>query len=155
MNILIIEDDKIKLERLVSFFKSETVSIKESYHSGLRELIQKNDIDLLILDMSLPLWEGTEQGSGENNEQFGGTNILRELKRRKRNIPVILVTMFDVFADGSLTFQQLNAQLSELYSPFYKGGVFYNASEDKWKYDLENLVNQVKKELNDKSFDNR
>lgn len=155
MNILVIEDDKIKLERLVSFLNLETICIKESYHSGLRELIQRNDIDLLLLDMSLPLWEGTEQGAGENNEQFGGTNILRELKRRKKDIPVILVTMFDVFADGSLTFQQLNTQLAEQYAPFYKGGVFYNASEDKWKHDLENLVNQVKKELNDKSSDNR
>lgn len=146
MKILIIEDDPIKIEKLSKFFVDEDILIKESFHSGLRELLKNSSIDLLILDMSLPLWENADQGIGYNDEQFGGTNILRELKRKKKGIPTILVTMFDVFSDGNLTFEQLNQQLLNEYKPFYRGGVFYNASEDGWKEKLNFLVETIKQE---------
>ncbi|MBC8988411.1 hypothetical protein H9X96_21890 [Pedobacter sp. N36a] len=144
MKVLIIEDDKIKIEKLTSFFSSHDFEIKESYHSGIKELLTKNDYDILILDMSIPLWERGNNDIGGNFEQFGGVNILREMKRRNKLVPTILVTMFDVFANGKLTFSQLNEDLLNRFGDFYKGAVFYNASEeDKWKADLEQRINFI------------
>lgn len=144
MKILIIEDDKIKIEKLSLFFQGHNFEIKESYHSGLRSLLGSQEFDLLILDMSIPLWERGNNDLGGNFEQFGGVNILREMKRRLRLIPTILVTMFDVFADGKLTFSQVNCDLLARFAEFYRGAVFYNASEeDRWKSDLEKLIQTI------------
>jgi len=146
--VLIIEDDKIKIEKLSLFFNGEDFIIKESYHSGLREMIDTYKlIDFLILDMTIPLWDKGNTDLGGNYEQFGGERILREMKRRKIEIPTILVSMFDVFptTEGNLTFKQLNNQLKNQFSGFYVGSVFYNATEeDKWKSELRNLIESIK-----------
>lgn len=144
--ILIIEDDKVKIERFSSFFENDDFTIRESFHSGLKELIDFYDkYDLLILDMTIPLWEKGSSDFGGNYEQFGGERILREMKRRKKEMPTILVTMFDIFPspEGNITFEQLNSHLKLSFPNFYLGAVFYNASEDNWKIDLEKLVKSL------------
>ncbi len=147
--VLIIEDDKIKIEKLSTFFTTEDFVVKKSYHSGLNSLIDStNKFDFLILDMTIPLWEKGSTDLGGNYEQFGGERILRELKRRKKEIPTILVSMFDVFPiqDGNLTFKELDNRLKKQFSKFYIGAVFYNAiEEDKWKFELQNLINSIDK----------
>ena len=144
--ILIIEDDKIKIEKLSLFFEGNDLTIKESYHSGLKELNSFfSTYDFLILDMSIPLWDKGSTDLGGNHEQFGGERILREMKRRKKELPTILVTMFDFFPveNGNLTFEALNEHLKKQFSSFYLGAVFYNASEDNWKSELENLIKTI------------
>jgi CheY-like chemotaxis protein len=143
MNILLIEDDKVKIERLSNFLKDEDLTIKESYHSGLKEIVSNNDFyDLLLLDMTIPLWDKNSSDFGGTYEQFGGDRILREMDRRNKKIPTILVTMFDVFSlsEDNLTFGELNQDLKHKFSEFYLGAVFYNASDDSWKLELTNLM---------------
>ena len=144
--ILIIEDDKIKIERLSAFFNSEEISIKESFQSGLSEI--KNNIqeyDFLILDMTVPLWEKGNNDLGGNYEQFGGEKILREMKRRKLFLPTILFTMFDVFPtkEGNITFNEINKIFKEEFSDFYIGAVFYNSNEDNWKLEMTDLITKI------------
>ncbi len=144
--ILIIEDDKIKIEKLSLFFEGETLTVRESYYSGLKELNSYSSLyDVLILDMSIPLWDKGNTDLGGNHEQFGGERILREMKRRNKKIPTILVTMFDVFSidGGNLTFLELNEYLLNQFSEFYLGAVFYNASEDNWKLELKSYINSI------------
>lgn len=141
--ILIVEDDKIKIEKLQSFFSSFDVTVKESYHNGLKALVNsQGSFDLLILDMTIPLWEKGGNDLSGSFEQFGGERILREMKRRKLNTPTVLVTMFDIFAleVGNLTFAELDSRFKEQFSEFYLGAVFYNASDDSWKIDLKALI---------------
>lgn len=145
--ILIIEDDKIKIERLSAFFSQEKISIKESFQSGLSEI--KNNIldyDYLILDMTIPLWEKGNNDLGGNYEQFGGERILREMKRRKLFLPTILFTMFDVFPtkEGNITFSEVNNIFKKEFSDFYIGAVFYNSNEDNWQLEMKDLITQIK-----------
>ncbi|MBL7784701.1 MAG: hypothetical protein JNM36_02250 [Chitinophagales bacterium] len=143
LRILIIEDDKIKIEKLALFFEGDDLTIKESYHSGLKELNSFfSNYDFLILDMSIPLWDKGNTDFGGNHEQFGGERILREMKRRKKELPTLLVTMFDIFPveGGNLTFGELNQYLMTEFPNFYLGAVFYNASEDDWKQEIKNLI---------------
>ncbi|MCA4783275.1 hypothetical protein IF125_13610 [Empedobacter stercoris] len=146
-NILIIEDDKVKIERLITYFSSEKITIKESFQSGLSEIKNNKDAyDFLILDMTIPLWEKGNNDLGGNYEQFGGEKILREMKRRKLFLPTILFTMFDIFPtkEGNITFNEVNSIFKKDFSDFYLGAVFYNSNEDNWQIEMSNLISEIK-----------
>lgn len=145
--VLIIEDDKIKIERLSAFFVSEEINIKESFQSGLFEIKNtERAYDFLILDMTIPLWEKGNNDLGGNYEQFGGEKILREMKRRKLFLPTILFTMFDIFPtkEGNITFNEINDIFRKEFSDFYIGAVFYNSNEDNWKLEMKDLISKIK-----------
>lgn len=144
--ILIIEDDKTKIEKLKVLFFDKDLTFKESFKSGVSELKSNfSGYNLLILDMTIPLWEKGNNDLGGNYEQWGGERILREIKRHKLNIPTILFTMFDVFPtmDGTLTFEELNMMFLKNFPEFYLGGVFYSANEDKWKNEIFDLITKI------------
>lgn len=144
--ILIIEDDKIKIERLRKFFINDEITIKESFQGGVLEL--KNNLinyDFLILDMTIPLWEKGRNDLGGNYEQFGGEKVMREMKRRKLSLPTILFTMFDVFPtkNGNITFDEINNIFQKEFTPFYYGAVYYSGNEENWKNELSILIDKI------------
>lgn len=141
--ILIVEDDKIKIDRLREFFCNDDITIKESFQGGVLELKTNiKDYNLLILDMTIPLWEKGNNDLGGNYEQFGGEKILREMKRRRLFLPTILFTMFDVFPtkEGNITFDEINKTFKREFAEFYIGAVFYNANEENWKMNMSQLI---------------
>ena len=145
-NILIIEDEKIKIERLKDFFSKDSITIKESFQSGVLELKSNyKNYDLLILDMTIPLWESGKNDLGGNYEQFGGEKVLREMKRRKLFVPTILFTMFDIFPTktDSITFKEINEQYLIDFNSFYHGAVFYNSIDDSWKDNMKTIIYQI------------
>jgi CheY-like chemotaxis protein len=147
--ILIIEDDKQKIERLLLFFSDKEVVHKESFQSGLQELKKSHqEFDLLILDMTIPLWEKGKNDLGGNYEQFGGERILREMKRRKLFLPTILFTMFDIFPNkgGSITFSEMNTYFKKDFEEFYIGAVYYNSTEENWKTEMIKLISSISNE---------
>ncbi|EPR65802.1 hypothetical protein [Cyclobacterium qasimii] len=149
IKVLILEDEKIKIERLKEFFLSDEIIVKESYHACVIELKTNYKVyDLLILDMTIPLWESGRNDLGGNYEQFGGEKILREMKRRKLLVPTILFTMFDVFPtkNGNITFEEINKKYKESFSPFYQGAVFYNSIDDSWMENMKSLIDQIPSE---------
>lgn len=144
--VLIIEDDITKIDRLKKFFKEEKITLKESFQAGVLEL--KNNIknyDFLILDMTIPLWEKGNNDLGGNYEQFGGEKVLREMKRRKLNLPTILFTMFDVFPtmDGNTTFDELNSLYKTKFPNNYVGGVLFESDEENWEVHLQELISSI------------
>lgn len=145
--ILIIEDDKNKIDRLKAFFSQDELIIKESFQSGLVEIKNNiKDYSFLILDMTIPLWEKGNNDLGGNYEQFGGEKVLKEMKRRKLSLPTILFTMFDIFPtkDGSITFNEINSIFKNEFPEFYVGAVFFNANSDNWQLDISLLISKIK-----------
>ncbi|TLY45132.1 MAG: response regulator [Gammaproteobacteria bacterium] len=146
--ILLIEDDEKKIEDIRAFiedkFKDVDFIIKESYNSGLRELML-NNYDILLLDMSLPTWETKEFEGVGRFEKFGGYNILKEMTRKNINIKTILITMFDDFgeSDSSLTLNEIDQLLKINFSSFYMGYVFYSSRESNWKQILEQKLSSL------------
>lgn len=140
MKILIIEDDKIKIIKLTSFLNDYNFDLRESFQSGL-EALKNNVYDLLILDMTIPLWDKENNDINQNYEQFGGEKILREMKRKKISVPVILFTMFDKFPIGNevMTFEQISNKYKESFE-FYIDAVYYDSRNDDWKNILLNLI---------------
>ena len=146
--ILVIEDEKKKIDKLNSFLKGHETTFKESFQSGLLELKSNyRAYDMLILDMTIPLWEKGQNDLGGNYEQFGGERILREMKRRKIHIPTVLFTMFDIFPlkGGELTFAELNSLFKKQFQPFYTDAVFYNSDDETWAIDLGIILDNIKK----------
>lgn len=87
MNFLIIDDDEYKVRNFTQYLSTEdTYTIKKSYNSGLRELLLNSEAtyDCLILDMNFPVFDN------EQVEENRGLWVLHELKRKKKDIPVVI-----------------------------------------------------------------
>ena len=121
----------------------ETLVVRESYQSGIREIL-KTHFDLLLLDMSIPTYDKSPLESGGPYEKFGGYKVLREIIRKNRPIKTILITMFDEFgeSDLSITLSQIDSSLKEEFPDLYIGSVFYNARENNWQEELKFLINK-------------
>lgn len=144
--ILFIEDNRTKADD-VSLFMSHNYPhinfvVRESFTSGLRELFAKK-YDFLFLDMSIPTREGDTNSLINNFEQLGGYQILSEMKRKNKQIPTILITMFNDFGINSsfVNLEEINQICIDQFSQFYKGAVFYSSRENSWKERLTNFIN--------------
>lgn len=87
MNILIIEDDEKMVNLLTAGLKDEGV-VSESVNNGqgALDIITSHDYDLVVLDLMLP---------GE----LDGFDVCREIRKRKIDIPIIMVTARESIED--------------------------------------------------------
>ena len=153
MKILIIEDDREKKTKIIEYLKSLyaddlIVYEKESLRSALKEIIKSTEYDLMILDMSLPNFDISEdEPGGGTPESFAGKELLAQMKLRRINIPVIVVTQFSTFDHGRVTLDDLKHLFEDEYSDFYLGSVYYNDAVDSWKYELVNMIDGTRRGL--------
>ena len=144
MNTLIVEDDENKRKQISEFLKSEIPDIyiaeRKSYQSGLKEIL-KGNIDLILLDMSMPTYDISSTEAGGRPRPFAGRDILRYMDRKKIKVPVIIVTQFETFgeAEETISLSELQTMMEKNHTNTYKGTVYYNASLNSWKDDLKNV----------------
>ncbi|RDX33438.1 response regulator, partial [Arcobacter sp. HD9-500m-PIT-SAG02] len=132
MKILIVEDDLNKLNNLKNFLQTYfqdksieiNVEIKNSYQSGL-ETILSESFDLLLLDMSLPNFDMSENSDSGAPLSRGGELILYEMDIMNIHLKTIIVTQHDDFDGDSL--EVIHNHYKEKFSNFYLNYVFYNA----------------------------
>ena len=124
MDILYVEDEEVKAkEVLASLDERNNVDFRKSLSGGLCA-IQEKQYDLVLLDMSLPLYDYDSEDEDENDfETFAGIDILEELIRKSRNDKVVIITAFDILGEGEneITMLQLNENLQEEYNEIYLG----------------------------------
>lgn len=143
--ILFIEDNKTKSEEIKKFLKNEfyglSIEIKESFVSGLKELFTSN-YDLLLLDMSLPVRD--DENLINDFMQLGGHRILSEMKRKKKHIPTILVTMYSEFNNGDslLDIENVSNLINKNFSDFYLGYVYFSSQNISWQANLKKIILQ-------------
>lgn len=141
MNILVVEDDENKRNQLTGFlnsqFPSATLQTANSLQSGLRAIIQ-GGVDLVLLDMTMPTFDIGENEDGGRPQAYAGREILRQMERREIDIPVIVVTQFDRFGEGSdiLGIEELDAQLIKEHRGVYGGAIYYDVTLGGWKEKL-------------------
>ena len=149
MKILLIEDDMNKLKQLVDFIKDSLIETqiteRHSYRGGLGEIDNNTDYNLIILDMSLPTYDKTPTESGGRPRKFAGRELLRQMKRRELQIPVIIVTQFDKFGEDkdAIVLPQLINELWIDYSDIFYSLVYYNTAYKNWKDELGALLLQI------------
>lgn len=145
MNMLLVEDDENKRKQIGSFlsemFRPTNLYFAKSLKSGLNAITQ-GDIDLIILDMTMPTFDITVDEPGGRPQPYAGREILRQMDRRRIKTPVIVVTQFDKFGEGddALDLEELDEQLREAHPSTYCGVVYYDVAVEGWKEALTKLV---------------
>src|SRR5690606_23770013 len=103
MNAILIEDDQNKAEKILNYLKSKFKEInlihRMSYQSGLRDIF-KNNFDFVLLDMSLPTYDQGKSNFSGKPRNFGGRDILKEMKRYKKTSKVLIITQYNEFDGG-------------------------------------------------------
>ncbi|MDQ8747735.1 response regulator [Elizabethkingia miricola] len=142
-SVLFIEDNKTKSEEikkyLINELKFENVITKESFVSGLREIFT-NDYDLLLLDMSLPVRD--DNNIINDFLQLGGHKVLSEMKRKRKVIPTIVVTMYSEFNNGNslLDLDNISKIIEKDFKEFYLGYVYFSSQNIIWQSDLKKII---------------
>lgn len=145
MKILIIEDDQFKARQLYDYIKSKSpdslICEKSAFQNGM-DAIVNDTFQLLLLDMSMPSFDLNHSKSSGRYRHYGGRDILEEMKRKKINIPTVIVTQFTIFGEGEdqMDWKQLDVLLNEEFPEMYIGLVLYNASSPEWKRSLANKI---------------
>lgn len=149
MTILFIEDHPYKLGQVLNFlmehFPDSKVEVRNSYNSGLRELITNcTNYDLLLLDISMPNYDISPEENGGDFLPLAGKLILKEMFLREIPTKTIVVTMHGSFEDGT-KLPELDYKLKSEFSDNYIGYVYFSAVSTEWKSQLGNLINQIRK----------
>jgi CheY-like chemotaxis protein len=146
MNVLLVEDDQFKarrLEDLVSQLQPEAkLARASSVTSSTRALEMSNNLDLIVLDMSLPTFDVGPREAGGRPQGFGGREVMRFMINNDISIPVIVVTQFERFGEpGRETdLPTLTASLKAEFSDLFRGAVFYDATSDRWREEFSKLL---------------
>ncbi len=148
IRIMIVEDDDNKRRQITHViadaFPLASIRTARSYQGGLRAIVG-GDIDVVLLDMSMPSFDVTTEDDGGRSQAFAGREILRQMERRKIAVPVIVVTQFDRFGEGDdiLTLSELDAQLEQSHSRNYRGAIYYDVAVDVWKHELVQAIEAI------------
>lgn len=149
MKILIVEDDfdkrqKIKNYILDSFGKTTVVHEKESLRSGLKEVVEGKGYDLLLLDMSMPSFDvGVNEPGGGTPESFAGKELMAQMKLRNISLPVVVITQYDTFEEGTVSLEDLSKFFEIEFGEFFLGAVYYSSANDGWKAELSEYLNNL------------
>ena len=141
MKILLVEDEAGKredlreeLSQLLSQHSPEIIE-KESLRSAWRAL-STGAYDLMILDMSLPSSDVSDDSAPNEPESFAGREILDQMRLRQIFVPVLVVTQYRTFEKGTVSLEELVEGFSEKYAPFFRGYIYYSASSANWRKQL-------------------
>lgn len=150
MKILIVEDDKYKsdaiIECLNDYFEKPKILISESLASGLFTLDENEDVELIILDMSMPSFDISDKDPvGGTPESYAGEDFLSHMSLLDMSIPVIVVTQFDNFdSEGKeISLSKLSKRLFEDHPQVFKGSIYFKVSSSAWKNELKKLLKKV------------
>lgn len=148
-SILIIDDDNYKKknikELVLSIDKTFMISEEEAINPGLLDL-RSSKYDLIILDMSLPVFSPSESSSFN---PFGGIAILREMRRKEITTPVIVVTQYEIFGEGEIqkTSKMIDEECKSKFDN-YIGIVIYSSVNNEWKEKLVKMIGDIKNDNN-------
>jgi CheY-like chemotaxis protein len=143
MNILYVEDEEEKAREVMTYLsKNNNVDLKKSYSSGV-SAIYECSYDLILLDMSLPLYDYDSEDEDENEfDTFGGVDIIDELVRLSRTEKVAIITAFDILGEDDIKIDvhQLDKKLRSEYANNYVGTIYYDASSLEWRRELQEIL---------------
>lgn len=142
MKILIIEDDDLKYSHIAKYCKDILASVevkwKKSYQTGLHELLNEK-YDLILLDMSMHIFEKSSEESGGSFETYAGRMILSEIEINEINTKVIVITGYDIYNDGK-TLATLKHELKNEFGEFYLDTIYFIGKDEGWKTELNELI---------------
>ena len=143
MNILYVEDEEEKAREVVTYLSEKnSVALRKSYSSGV-SAIYDNTYDLILLDMSLPLYDYGSEDDDENEfDTFAGIDIIEEIIRLERREKVAIITAFDILGEDEnrIDVYQLDKRLRQEYAENYIGTIYYDVSSLEWRRELQEII---------------
>lgn len=145
MNVLLVEDDENKRNQVAQFLgelkPTPTVHEARSYNSAIR-FLETTPVDLVILDMSLPIFDVTSEEDGFQDDAFGGMEVLSFAHRRKLAGKFVILTQFETLGEGEslISTSELGVLLAKNFQELYYGIVYYNPSEAAWREELKQKI---------------
>jgi len=144
--VLIIEDNKNKLKKVketaMKLLPAASVHDAISYTGGIRRIYEEQ-WDLILLDMTLPVYDITPHDNGGDRRSTAGKEIMKRMQNRGKIIPTIIITQFDTFGESGLSISNLNDEFSNDLKEIWKGTVNYVDASNKWQIDLKNIINNL------------
>lgn len=148
--VLIVEDESPKQKNLTKFFSENYCDFEllfaMSVGSALDE-IEDSDLDLVILDMSLPTTDVGDKESGGRPQGFGGLEVLTNITILGKIIPVIVLTGYESFLkeEGDVSLDKLRDEWMALYPSVLRGVLHYSSTYGNWIDELRNLISDMLK----------
>ena len=145
MKILLVEDNQYKITQSQEFLASEfpliELTIRNSYHSGLKEIKQNSkEYNLILLDISMPTYDIKAGEQGGTPLSLAGKLILNEMNLRDIETKVIEVTMYENYVDGTKLIE-LDKQFTNEFSTNYIGFVYFSPDDTVgWKENLKHKI---------------
>jgi CheY-like chemotaxis protein len=152
MRLLLVEDEGPKFNKILAClceaFPGVTVDAARSVRSALTKL-DDSVYDVVILDMSLPTFDISEDEHGGRPQGFGGVEVMRDMTNYEIRTPVIVVTAYEYFSEDSevgnvhgkeATLAELTDSLLEEFSDIFCELVKYDTFSDEWRDHLINTV---------------
>lgn len=138
-HVLIVEDEAPKskhIESLVAGIAPHArMTLTRSVNSAL-DVLEAGQVDLLLLDMSLPTFDVGEREAGGRPQGFGGTEVLRHMAMAEISCPTVVITGYEGFArEGGVIVDlaKLREELSEEFPNILHAVLHYNSTLDEWK----------------------
>ena len=145
MKILLVEDDEHKMNDVVSYLKfckpGIVIDIARSVESGVQSAVDYQ-YDLILLDMTIPNFDITENSDGGKSYKNGGEIVVKELLDEEVDFKCAIITQYETF--NNETIEQISQRISNLCGKNYFGYVKYSTNKDSWKESLKTLIDNVK-----------
>ena len=112
----------------------------ESFNSAWSKLqLNKGKYDLIVLDLSLPLFDASISNNSNEFRALGGKELANKLVKRKVITPFIFLTAYSVFDDKvyKYTFEDLKHELTEKYPEQCLGFIYFNNKSSEWRKEIE------------------
>lgn len=152
IDVLLVEDDDPKLRQILSFLNSShpeiPISVARSINAACR-CLDKQEFDLILLDMSLPTFDGGKTiGASGRQRTLGGKDLLRYLWELEISTPVYVVTGFKDFPGeiGTVKLPQLHQELLQAFPENYRGHIRFSHNSDSWKLQLSQILGKLRDE---------
>ncbi|WP_133635741.1 response regulator transcription factor [Halomonas ventosae] len=148
--ILVVEDNSHKSDKIINHIENElpacNVLLAKSFSSGA-SLALDGGFDIVIIDMSLPTFDRSDQESGGRNRPFGGRELARKIIRRKIKSKLIFITQYESFSDHgrTFTFSSLRDEVEKECGYYYCGFIMYDSSKMLWKSELSSSLERALK----------
>lgn len=145
MKIFLVDDEETKTKAISSFmedrFPDHELESFRSFQSGLRAIVTETP-SILLLDMTMPTYDVGPRESGGRERRYAGREVLRQIKRRRISLPVIVITQYEQFEEDGreVDLPTLREELREAYPENFIDSIYFNLGDSNWADSLERLV---------------
>lgn len=148
MKGLLIEDDPSKAKKIQEWinvhFEFISLKLEGSYQTGLNAIFN-SDYDFILLDMSLSNYDQTKGSFSGKPKMFGGSDILKEMRRYGKKSIVKVITQYNEFDGGLISMAELDQTLKKKYPDLYDGYIVFIAKQTAWEVSLREFINSIRK----------